>query len=715
MRLTKYFKVCVIMASVSYAPLRSQAQSPDEAVNDTVPVTELEEIVVKTSLTKREADRIVLNIAADPLAANKDAQQLLTTAPGVWATNENISIYGQDGTTVYVDDRKINMSGSQLMTYLKSIRSSQIATIEIIPKAGAEYSSDSSGGVILINLRRNRIDGVNGSAGLNVTAGEYKQWYNPYCNFGLHSGKWTVNWNGSLNGSPSERYTSHEESTNELTDRRLTGVAKNRLRAFQGNTMIGVFFEPAEEDRLGLQLSYDGERKHTTSDSRTEAFGNEPESLTEGRYDRHERFNNFNATFNWIHTLDNDGSLLKVIANYNFQNSTSDEDNRMTLSESGIDSLFRSASSNRYNILTADGSLRKVFNDNWKLEVGVKYTFNDVLNRSSHKFLNDGSWIADEGLDYDSKYSENISAVYALANGSTGRWKFRFGLRGEYFHVSGNETTGSRFDLFPNANVSFAFTEAEDYSVALGYYRNIRRPLFRSLDPTVRQVSDYSYTVGNPGLKPSFNDGLSLDFILAGKFTIATGYSETRDPISQVFSSNPDYPERMYLTWANGKHDRNMFIHGDGRMSLTKWWSLYAGATYIRTWRKFSDMDSDRFGYVRLVTSTTFMFPRDWNLTVNVFYNTTMKIGNITVYPLLNVNPTIQKRFGRHWVISAGVEDMLQRRSRLRIRSTDFNRLNYTKLYAVARITATYTFSAGNPFRSQRVEKSTDDSRLARD
>lgn len=107
--------------------------------------TTLQEVFVKAPLIRREADRIVLNVAANPLNANKDAQELLKTAPGVWATDESLSIYGQGGTVVYIDDRKVNMSGNKLMTYLKSIQSSSIATIEIIPKAGAEYSADSSG------------------------------------------------------------------------------------------------------------------------------------------------------------------------------------------------------------------------------------------------------------------------------------------------------------------------------------------------------------------------------------------------------------------------------------------------------------------------------------------------------------------------------------------------------------------------------------------
>ncbi len=225
----------------------------------------------------------------------------------------------------------------------------------------------------------------------------------------------------------------------------------------------------------------------------------------------------------------------------------------------------------------------------------------------------------------------------------------------------------SELDLFPNANVAFNLTERGDYTVAIGYYRNIRRPSFWSLNPTVRQVSDYSYSVGNPELRPSHVDAVSLDFVLAGKFTIAAGYSETSNPIRQMFISNPEYPERMYLTWDNIGKDKSGFIHGDGFINITKWWNLYASLTYVITSQKI-DINSgfETFGYLQTVGSTTFILPHSFNIILNGFYLTKMKIGNITVYPILNINPTIQKRFGKHWSISFGFENLLQRKGKIR-------------------------------------------------
>lgn len=101
-------------------------------------------------------------------------------------------------------------------------------------------------------------------------------------------------------------------------------------------------------------------------------------------------------------------------------------------------------------------------------------------------------WISNSNFDYDSKYREDITAAYTTFNAQAGRWRFKIGLRGEYYHTSGIEITQSKFDIFPNLNVAFNLNESGDHTVALGYYRNIRRPSFWSLNPAVKQVSDYS-------------------------------------------------------------------------------------------------------------------------------------------------------------------------------------------------------------------------------
>lgn len=678
--------------------------------------TTLKEVVVKAPLIRRDADRIILNVAANPLSANKDAQELLKTAPGVWATDDALSIYGQGGTAVYIDDRKVNMSGSQLMTYLKTIQSSSVASIEIIPKAGAEYSADSSGGVIKISLRRNRIDGINGSAGLNTTVGEYKQWVNPFANVSFHTGRWTFNLNGNLNGSPDDRHVTHEESANNEIALVRNGVSQHKDKILQGNVMFGIFYEPGDKDKLGLQFDYSSNRSRHTSQSTTHTLQGGIDSNTLGSYITNDMSHNFNVAINWSHSMDKKGSVLKFISNYNFQQYSMDEDNEMRWTSEDRDSIYTTDNSNRYNIFVSEMSIKKVFNPKWNLNIGAKYTFNNVAYKSFHNYLENFDWINNSSFDYDTSYVEHIAALYATVNGSVGRWRLKAGIRGEYFNTSSNIQSNSRFNLFPNANISYSITEKGDYTVALGYYRNIRRPSFWSLNPVVRQASDYSYTVGNTELTPSFTDAVSLDFVLAGRFTVAAGYSVTDWPIRQMFVSNPEHPERMYLTWENEGKDRSFFIHGDGFVNITKWWNLYASTTYIVASQKLNaSTPFETFSYLQLFASTTFLLPKGFNLSVNCFYNSKMKIGNIVVYPILNINPTIQKKIGKHWSVSLGVENMLQRKSKIQTLSAGYERLTYTKTYAVAKLGVTYNFNSGKKFRTPRIEKNTDNSRLSKE
>lgn len=116
--------------------------------------TQIEGVVVKAQLIRREADRFVVDVANAPAAIGKDGIELLERAPGVWVDDEKISINGKSGSKVYVNDRELRMEPAQLLTYLRSLRADDIQKIEVVPTTGADYDADSSGGIIRITLRK---------------------------------------------------------------------------------------------------------------------------------------------------------------------------------------------------------------------------------------------------------------------------------------------------------------------------------------------------------------------------------------------------------------------------------------------------------------------------------------------------------------------------------------------------------------------------------
>ena len=64
----------------------------------------------------------------------------------------------------------------------------------------------------------------------------------------------------------------------------------------------------------------------------------------------------------------------------------------------------------------------------------------------------------------------------------------------------------------------------------------------------------------------------------------------------------------------------------------------------------------------------------------------TLSLILITVFPILNLNPTLQKQFGKHWSVSVSLENMLQRKSKIRTESSGYNRLTSTKTYMTAKL-----------------------------
>ena len=116
----------------------------------------IDAVVVSAQLIRREADRFIVDVANSTASLGKNGVELLERAPGVWITDDKISINGKSGSKVYINDREVKMSGEQLITYIKTLRAEEIQKIEVIPTSGADYDADSAGGIIKITLSLSR-------------------------------------------------------------------------------------------------------------------------------------------------------------------------------------------------------------------------------------------------------------------------------------------------------------------------------------------------------------------------------------------------------------------------------------------------------------------------------------------------------------------------------------------------------------------------------
>lgn len=124
----------------------------------------------KKKLIERKVDRLVFNVENSVASQGLDLVEALAKTPMVRTTDEAISIAGKSNVAVMVNDKLLNLSGQELINYLKTLRSDDIARIEVITTPPARYEAEGKSGLINIILKKNTNLGWNASL---QTSGNY--------------------------------------------------------------------------------------------------------------------------------------------------------------------------------------------------------------------------------------------------------------------------------------------------------------------------------------------------------------------------------------------------------------------------------------------------------------------------------------------------------------------------------------------------------------
>jgi iron complex outermembrane recepter protein len=110
--------------------------------------------------------------------------------------------------------------------------------------------------------------------------------------------------------------------------------------------------------------------------------------------------------------------------------------------------------------------------------------------------------------------------------------------------------------------------------MGLNYGRRIRRPNYESLNPFIRFIDRYTYSLGNPELKPQFSNNIELSHTYKNILTTTLNYSVTTDILQNVIEQKG---RDAFSTQANLATLHQFGIAVNLNNAVTKWWnnSLY--------------------------------------------------------------------------------------------------------------------------------------------
>jgi outer membrane receptor protein involved in Fe transport len=530
------------------------------------------------------ADRMVVNVEGTAMAAGSNAYTVLSKTPGVFIDQDgNIQLNGKTGVTVMIDNKLTYLSARDLRTMLEAMPAENIKNIEVIVNPSAKYDAAGTSGILNINLKKNTRQGTVGSLYTGYMTNLKQDAFSGGGNISYKEGKW----NTSLNADISERVGGREATfTREfqgINSRTYFDQSAESNYHVRGNrsARIGVDYDINSNHSVGAMLTLGS--NHVNEEFLTNTFiGNQPkdpnqqvvaENFTANRY------RNFTSNLHYNGKLDTSGTNIFVDFYYvdisnkgegNFNNYYTD----LNTNQQTKDLLYTNTP-NGYKIYSGKIDYSMPLKKGARVDLGVKAS--KVISDNDFRFyFNNSGLVLDPQRTNYFNYHETISAAYANWNGNIGKkLNVQAGLRlentsslGRSF-TTGQQTKRSYLNLFPSLFIQHNISK--NYSVNYNYSRRLTRPNYSSLNPFRSYRDPYTWTEGNPFLRPQYTNSFSLIQTFKKIYILQSNLQLTKDVITEVPKPNAATATTVYTT-GNVNDGTSLVFTGIIPQKIRKWW-----------------------------------------------------------------------------------------------------------------------------------------------
>jgi len=554
-------------------------------------------VTASRALVEIKPDRTVFNVEGTINSVGADALSLLRKAPGVTVdNNDNINVLGRAGVLLYVDGKRLPLTGQELRDYLANLPAEQIDRFDIITNPGAKYEAEGNAGIIDIRLKKAENQGANGSVSSTYSQGRY-----PRANVNA-SGNYR---NKKLNVFGTGGYAYGENFFNmEFLSYQnglvLDETAENHNEWRNANYRLGADYFLADQHTLGILISggdLNGDRNGTNriALARQETPGQIDSILiAHNTADNRRRQQTYNLNYRFDNRA---GRTVNVDLDYGrYRNESkrlqpnryydADEEELLTERINAFDTP------SDIDIYTFKVDYEEEL---WGGRLGLGTKLSRIASDNTFLFydVEDDEPVLNERRSNRFTYDEDVYAGYISYSRPLGdKWNLTAGLRAEQTDARGDlqaflpELQEPPVELnylswFPNAGLTWQL--AEKHTLALNYGRRINRPDYNVLNPFNNQLSELSYEKGNPFLRPEIVNNVELGYTLASRYNFKLAYSLTTDQITRLIAPDEEDPRAGFITWDNLAQQTVYSFTVSAPVQVTKGWNAYfnAGASYI--------------------------------------------------------------------------------------------------------------------------------------
>jgi len=554
------------------------------------------QVTAQRALIEIKPDRKVFNVQGMINAVGGNGLNILRKAPGVLVdNNNNISVLGRAGVLLYVDGKRIPLSGNDLVSYLENINSEQIDKIDIITSPGSKYEAQGNAGIIDIRLKKDSSIGANGS--ISATYGHGKEGTGNINASGNYKNK-KINAYGNITYNDGTRW--NNMSFQSFQNGLFLDESNLSLSKFNGiSTRIGLDISLSDQSTIGVLVSNQKNNTNVSTTNRNFISKNIIPYTIDSLLKADNTAVNIRAqnTYNVNYALKKKNSTLNVDLDYGSFINTSDnfQPNRYFAAD-GVtpysQNLTQYQSPNDIYITTAKIDY-EINTAGGKLELGTKYSDVRTFNTFLFSDLNSGSPVINDKRSNKFDYKEGVTAVYTnYKKKISSSIDVSAGLRVEHTKASGDltaflpelEEDPVNFDYlsyFPSAGITYSSNPEHVYS--LNYGRRINRPNYNVLNPFREQLSELSFSRGNKFLQPEIVNNIETGYTYKYMYTLTAAYSLTTNQITRLIGPDDIDPRAGFISWDNLATQKLYSLSLSAPFEIKKWWNSYFNITAAYT------------------------------------------------------------------------------------------------------------------------------------
>lgn len=562
---------------------------------------DLDEVSInyKNPSVDRLVDRLVFNVENTTLSSG-NSWDILKKTPGVIMANNSLQVRNQP-VEVYINDRRVQLSASELQMLLENYSAENIKSVEVITNPPARY--DAEGGSILNIITSKAISlGYKGSVNAAWTQAVFPKYI-----FGTSHYYKTEKLNLLANYSFNPRkefkqddsYINFRNGDGSLASRWENDFERTtRSKAHNANLMLDYDLDDHNSLRFtsGVTVSPDKTFRNrvwtaisNTSDLNADSF-NTNSSLKED-------MSNIALDLEYRHSLEEEGAQLSAKTHFTRYDQERGQDVSTTYFNSGEitdNNSFFTDAEQHINIFTGQADYITPLGST-AFEAGVKVSIID--SESGIDFFEGTNEAANynPALSDNFLYDEKIFAAYTSMARDWESWSVKAGLRGELTNREGDsrsmDQVDSReyFELFPTFYLMH--TLSQNHSLTFDYSRRIQRPRYESLNPFRYFLNEHNYNAGNPNLRAAISNNFNLNYSLKNSYFFDVYYRD-HGPSTQVLSFQDNQRRTLRSVSVNLLESISYGLDISHGRSVTNWWYSYAYMSVFHDEQTFLALES---------------------------------------------------------------------------------------------------------------------------